>query len=320
MNTELIIPALISFFATLIITPYFIKKFKARGITGFDVHKPEKTEVAEMGGIPIFIGFLIGFVFVIYYFINNIIEFSAILSTVIIAALIGVIDDRTGIRQRIKAILPVFAAVPLMIIQAGHHTMLIPFAGPVDFGIFYPLILIPLGVTVVSNAFNLLAGYNGLESGLGFISCMFMGTASFITGNNIVAVFLFCLSGTLLAFLYYNKYPARIFPGDTGVFIVGSSIAAAAIMANLEVIGIILLIPFIINGIITTTDILRGKPIEKFAKVDENGYLKPPSRKYVYNLYYILANLGKTTEKQLVLEFWAIEFICGLMALSLLIF
>ena len=179
-------------------------------------------------------------------------------------------------------------------------------------------ILIPLAITVVSNAFNMLAGYNGLEAGLGTIACFFMGVASFITGSTLIASFLFCLSGALAAFLYYNKYPSKIFIGDTGVFIAGCAIAIGAIMANLEVIGMILIAPHIINGALTTTDILRGKTIEKFARTDKDGYIKPPGKKKVRTLYFLIAGLRKTTEKEIVRYIWALEIFCGIIALSLI--
>ncbi len=312
---EFLIPFLVSLIFSIIITLFFIKKFKKMGITGLDVHKTYKWEVAEMGGIPILISFVLGFMSVIYFFSNEMLELVAILSTIILAGIVGIIDDRSGMRQRVKAVIPVFAAIPLMIIQAGHHEMSIPFVGEVNFGLIYPLLFIPLAITVVSNAFNMLAGYNGLESGMGLIASFFMGIASYITGAYMVSSFMFAMAGTLAGFLFYNKYPSKIFPGDSGVFIMGSAVAAAAIVANLEVVGIILLLPYIINGAITSIDILRKKPIEKFAKVDKDGYLRPPSRKYVYNLYYTLENLKKTKEKELVFEFWALEFICGIAAL-----
>lgn len=318
MLLYLILPAFIGFIVTVSITPSFIKKFKSMGITGKDVHKKNKPEVAEMGGIPILIGFMIGYIFIVYFFISNLIELSAILATVFLAGIIGITDDMGGMRQRAKAILPVFAAIPLMLILAGHHTMFIPLLGNINFGLIYPIIFIPIAITVVSNAFNMLAGYNGLEAGSGLIACFFMGLAAFMTGNLMIASFLFCLSGTLLAFLYYNKYPAKIFIGDTGVFIIGCAIAIGAIMANLEVVGIIILLPYIINGAITTTDILRGKPIKKFATIDKNGFIKPPEGENVNTLYYIIANFRKTTEKKLVCWLFAFEFFCGLISILLI--
>ena len=117
---EFLIPFFVSLFVTLAITPFFIKKFRQMGIVGRDVHKKNRPEVAEMGGIAILAGFLAGFLFVMYFFLSNSIELFTILATMLLAGAVGIIDDMRGMRQKIKAIIPVFAAIPLMLIQAGH--------------------------------------------------------------------------------------------------------------------------------------------------------------------------------------------------------
>src|SRR5436190_324204 len=65
------------------------------------------------------------------------------------------------------AILTLAAAVPLMVISVGQSYMHFPFIGRIEFGILFPLILVPLGVMGASNMVNLLGGYNGLEASLG---------------------------------------------------------------------------------------------------------------------------------------------------------
>jgi len=161
-----------------------------------------------------------------------------------------------------------------------------------------------------------------LEAGIGLISCFFMGVASFITGNIMVASFLFCLSGILLAFLRYNKYPAKIFTGDSGVFIIGSAIAAAAILSNLEVVGIILLILYIVNGamVVYGLSITKGRPRWKFSKLSKEGTLIPPPYHYEKCLYFFIEKHFNMTEKRLVATFWSIQIIFGLIAVLMLVF
>ena len=53
-----------------------------------------------------------------------------------------------------------------MVINAGQTIMHVPFIGAVDFGLIYPLLIIPIGVIGATNGLNLLAGHNGLEAGL----------------------------------------------------------------------------------------------------------------------------------------------------------
>ncbi len=308
---------LISFLVTYFLTPIFIKKLKSVGIVGRDVHKEDKPEVAEMGGLSILFGFSFGSFFSILFLEGNYTFLFASLLTVLFSGLIGVCDDLFGIGRKIKTFLPVFASIPLVVTQAGVHTMNIPFIGLVDLGLIYPFILIPIAITVSVNAFNMLAGYNGLESGLGFISCFSLGVIGLFLNRIEISILMFAMAGSCLAFLKYNYYPAKIFPGDVGTFVLGSAVASAIIIGNIEIIGIVVLMPYIINGFITTFDLIRGKPIEKFSKI-KNGVLVPPSKKYVYNLYYYIESVFKPTEKKLVWIIWSLEIISCVFAFSLL--
>ncbi|MFH1978678.1 MAG: glycosyltransferase 4 family protein [Candidatus Aenigmatarchaeota archaeon] len=303
-----------AFIVTYLVTPIFIKKLTKAGITASDIHKPNKPKVPEMGGLAILFGFSAGVLLATPFLTTGLISVFAVLSSILLLGLIGICDDIFGIRQKTKMFLPVFAAIPLMVIQAGIHTMNLPLVGLVNFGIIYPLILIPLGITVVSNSFNMLAGYNGIEAGTGFIACGFVGLLGFLSGNMGVTVLMFSMAGACLAFLMFNKYPAKIFPGDVGTFAIGAALAGTVIIGNIEGVGAIIILPHIINGIITTVDILRGKPIQKFAEV-KNGILVPPEKKYVQTLYFYLERMFKLSEPKLVQLVWTLTLITGLLAL-----
>lgn len=308
---------LVALFVTYIVTPIFIKKLTRAGITGTDIHKPNKPKIPEMGGLAILFGFSAGVLFSIVFISSDLVGISAVLISVLLLGLIGVCDDLFGIRQKTKIILPVFAAIPLMVIQAGVHTMTIPFIGIVNFGIIYPLFLIPLGITVVSNSFNMLAGYNGMEVGSGFIACALIAIIGIITGNSTVAILMFSMSGACLAFLKYNKYPSRIFPGDVGTFSIGAAFAGAVIIGNMEGIAAIIILPHIINGFITIMEILRGKTIQKFSEV-KNGILVPPKKDNLNTLYFLLERRFRLTEKKLVYMIWLLTLIFGLIAFAIL--
>jgi len=70
-----------------------------------------------------------------------------------------------------------------MVISAGETTMAIPLIGKVHFGIFYPLLLIPIGMAGASNAINLLAGFNGLEAGMGIVYFLGLGIFALLHGS-----------------------------------------------------------------------------------------------------------------------------------------
>jgi len=314
----LILVFLAAFLVTLYLTPVFIVKLRAAGIVGTDIHKAGKPLVPEMGGLAVLFGFASGIFLSIPFFSKGLVFLYAAFLTVLIAGLIGVCDDVFGIRQKRKAWLPVFASVPLVVTQAGVSSMIIPFFGEVDFGILYPFIIIPLAITIASNSTNMLAGYNGLETGLGFIASVFVGIGSLLVNRLEVSILMFSLAGSLLAFLKFNKYPSQIFIGDVGTFVIGSAIAAAVIIGNMEVVGMIAMGAFMLNGIITVFDILRKKPIKKFSDI-KNGKLVPPSRKYVYTLYFFIESRYKLAESKLVHILWVIGLFFGIMAVIFLV-
>ncbi len=314
----LLLVFLSAFLVTLYLTPVFIKKLKAAGVVGVDIHKEDKTSIPEMGGLVILFGLATGVFLSIPFFSNGLTFLFAAFLTILITGIIGICDDLFGIRQKKKAWLPVFAAIPLMVTQAGVSTMNLPGYGPIEFGILYPLIIIPLAITVASNATNMLAGYNGLEAGLGLIAAVFVGIGGLLIGRVEVSILMFALAGGLLAFLKFNYYPAKIFMGDVGTFTIGSAIAAAVIIGNMEMVGIIALGAFIINGVITIFDLVRGKPIKKFSGV-KKGLLIPPKKKYVYTLYYYIESITKCTEKRLVHIVLLIGLVFGLLSLLFLL-
>lgn len=312
--------AVLVFFAslvsTLIVTPVFIKRLKAAGMTGRDIHKSGGADAAEMGGLAIIFGFSVGAFIAIPFMNGGMVSLFAAVLAIVLTGMIGICDDLFGIRQKFKAWLPIFASIPLIAVQAGDHTMIVPFVGLVDFGLIYPLIFIPIGVTVLANASNMLAGYNGLEAGLGFITCSFIGIAGLIAGRPLVYALMFAMAAACMGFLRYNRFPSRVFPGDVGTFIIGAAIASAVIVGNMEFVGIVASMPYLINGAITSVCVARRKPIEKFSGV-ENGVLVPPGRQYVSTLYFELERLFRLTEKRLVYIIWLIGIIFGLISLAI---
>ena len=309
----------ISFLVTLFAIPYWIKRAKRAGLVGKDMHKLKKKDVAEMGGIVVVLGFILGVLFYIgvrtFHFKDTdfTINIFAIFSTVLIITIIGLIDDilgwKMGLRQWQKPFLTLFAALPIMAVNAGHTSMMLPFLGRVEFGFIYPLIIIPIIIVGASNGFNMIAGYNGLEAGMGII---ILSTLSFITwykqGTGWLAVVGLCMVFSLVAFFIYNKNPAKVFPGDTLTYPVGALIACLAIIGNIETAALILFIPYFLELILK----LRGKlQKESFAKLNDKGYLIRPYGK-IYGLEHLMIYLlGKTkknvTENNVVYSLLLIE-------------
>ncbi len=257
----ILLVVLASFFATLGVIPVLINKFTEAGITGTDVNKPHKPKIPEMGGVGIVAGFVFGVLLAIavstlishfHLFglstrLSNLSEIYAALSTILIITVIGILDDLIKIRQIIKAILPVFASFPLVAIAAGNPYLTLPLLGKLHLPFLYPLLLIPLAVTAASNLTNTLAGFNGLEAGMGIISTLSLGLIALSKGSMGAATLLFSMFGALLAFVLFNKYPARIFPGDVGTLPIGACIVSAVIIGNFETAGVIVMLPYLFD-------------------------------------------------------------------------
>lgn len=321
--------SLISFISTFYILRIWIKKALRNGIVGPDMNKPGKPLVAEMGGICVVFGFVFGLLLFIglqtfIYKINNPITLAifAVLCTVLLIAIIGMTDDllgwKTGLPQWLKPLLAIPAAIPLMVINAGNTWMELPFIGEINWGIIYPLIIIPLAIMCASNGFNILAGYNGLEAGMGIIILTTLGAFAYYTNKIEVAALAFCMAGALLAFLWFNWYPAKVFPGDSLTYPVGALIACIAVFGDLEKIALILFIPYIIDFILVLRSRCKG---EAFAKVCDDGSLDQPFDRITHMTHFALASVkkmrGVVHEKDVVVFIYGIEVIMALVVAGL---
>lgn len=324
MPTPLTISAIfVSFFITFLITPYWIRKARNAKLCGHDVHKPDKPLIPELGGICVVAGFLVSLLFFIatkifiYQKQENMLYIFATICAILIAVIIGFVDDilgwKIGLRARYKVALTFFISLPIAVINAGHSTMNFPFLGAVNFGLWYPLAFIPLAIIGTSNGFNMIAGYNGLEAGLGIIILSALTIMTYYTGNTYVALIGACMVAALAAFYYYNKYPAKIFPGDTLTYPVGALVAMMAILGNVEKYALILFIPYFVELFLKA----RGKLImESFAKVQDDGTLQNRYDKW-YGLEHIVIDIlkrrgGKATEKRVVFCLYLVQvfFVC----------
>ena len=162
-----------AFCLTSFAMPAVIRKMNVAGIVGHDVNKPGRPEVAEMGGLGIVMGVVGALLLAMamntfFGYALSLNEIMAAMLTMVIIALIGIFDDLFDMRKDVKTLLPMIASLPLVALAAAGSTAVsLPFIGSFDFGIFYIIVLIPLGVTVAANLTNMLAGFNGMEAGMG---------------------------------------------------------------------------------------------------------------------------------------------------------
>jgi len=312
MLTDLFISTsvLFAFIITYVATEWAIRKMKVRGIVVADVHKRNEAMVPGMGGVPVLIGYVAGILFLSIPFISLYTKLFSALTAILIVCLMGMIDDLLNLSQRTKAFLPLIASVPIIIVLSGDRTLLIPLIGELHVGVLYPLFLVPVGVAAASNLTNLLAGLNGLEAGMGAIAMFSVLIAALIMGNTVGALAVAPMVGALAAFLLFNKYPAKILPGNSMTYAIGVVVASAVILGDMEVIGVICLFPYVVEFLIKARTLFRGSC---FGKVNSDGTLSP--RSTVESLTHVVMKMGRYTERQVVMRLWLIEAIFGIVAI-----
>lgn len=314
----LLIALIVSFLTTVITVPWLIKKLAERQFVGVDHNKFDKPNIPEMGGLAVVIGFVAGVsTFLVISNVQSEKETSdlaapvlAVVMAVVGAALTGIMDDLFGMRQRIKAVIPFLFAIPVGVFSADKTTMSFIFT-TVDFGVLMVLIA-PFGVTCAANAANMLEGFNGLGTGLGIIITITLIIISASFGADESLILLFPLLGALIAFLFFNRFPAKIFPGDTLTLFMGATIACAAIVGDMKTIVAILFIPMIIEFFLKLRGHFKG---ENYGRPDEDGFLSYEDD--IESLTHIFMKRKKIKERRLVLNIWLLEGIFCIIVLAL---
>lgn len=314
------IPALIiicvtSFLTSYISAPLMIRYLKRIGLDVRDMGKFKPVFVPRSGGLIVLIGTFISLMTLIFirtFFQSDSSSFPVIFASMcsmLIITFIGFLDDvlvrktegaYVGLKRWQKPLLVVPAAIPLMVIKAGTTLINLPFFGTVDFGLWYALLLVPVGVIGAANMVNLLAGFNGLEAGLGLMYTGSLGLYAFFNSRHeasAIALAVFC---ALLAFMKFNWYPAKVLPGDSLTYFLGATFAIIAIVGNIERAALICSIPFFVEFFLK----LRGN----FQKQSYGYALENEKVKSLYDKIYSIPHLftinGKYTEKQVVVFTW----------------
>jgi len=285
---------------TFIIVPWLIPRLKARGIVGKDLNKPGQPEIAEMGGIAVVVGFFAGVsVLLTFNHITNKDLLNVSLSAILGAAFVGMMDDMFDMRQRHKALLPFILALPLAV--AVDPKIVIPHVATLNLGVFMPLAA-AFAITCAANAANMLEGFNGLGTGLGIIMSWTLVVLA-VMHNRMDGVYLLVpLLGALIAFLWFNQYPAKTFPGDTMTLFMGATIAVAGILSRLQVQTFFIFLPMIVEFFLK----FRGHfKAENYCSKSENGYLDYHGR--IESVTHIFMKHMKLTEKELVFLIWGVE-------------
>ena len=172
----------------------------------------------------------------------------------------------------------------------------------VDIGWFYP-ILVYFMFTAGSNAVNLTDGLDGLATGLSMIAISVFVIFAIMNKDYEIAIYAMAVVGTLLGFMCFNYHPARIFMGDTGSLALGGFLAALAVLTRQELLFILIGGVFLVETLSVIIQVVsfktRGKRVFKMAPIQHHFEM-----------------LG-WTEQQVVISFWFLGFICGIIGIVL---
>lgn len=294
---------LVAFLTTFLSMPKLIKKLHEAEIVGEDIHKPSKPLVAEMGGIGILFGFTIGLFIGIILYPPLQYELIITLLVILLVGIVGMVDDLVRLSSREKLFLLWLAGLPLIWIA------------PPNVGIIY-ILLIPIAVTIAANLTNMLAGLNGIESGLGVIAMSSLTLSCIIMGKLNVALITMAMLGALLAFLIYNRHPSRVFPGDVGTLIIGACIVVVAFIGRVKTIAFIVLLPNIIDSMLKFYSVgIMERQEHAPTGLNEEGKLIAPPNGFNSLIRWVLHRPMR--EKSVVLIVWLIGVLFGIIGIVL---
>jgi len=300
-----------SFFAVLFLGPKFIRGLKKRGHVVSDNYKPGQPAVANMGGLLILSGVLASLI-IAQFLVESVSTLLIFYFVAITFAIFGLIDDLLVMGRFWKMVLPFFLALPIALLNIDTTFWLV--VTQVELGILFSLIIAPLYVMIVANLVNMHAGYNGLASGLTLIMLCFVELKVFMETGLANMIYIMPLLGALAAFFYFNKYPSRIFLGNCGSLFLGSILGGLLILNNLEIFGVILLIPHIANFLMYVVWRIRKVGEVKFGRIRKDGTLEVPNQltmKWFFPYHFRL------TEQQATFALFILTSIFGVIGLVL---
>ncbi len=164
----------------------------------------------------------------------------------------------------------VISLLPALYVTVTEQTSITLGSFSFNLGCFYPLFAVFL-ITGVSNAVNLTDGLDGLASSNVVVAMVACTVVCFIMGNVDLAIISAATVGAVLGFLYFNKFPAKIFMGDTGSLALGGMLGTLAVMGKFELwlipIGIVFLAETLSVILQVTSFKLTGKRIFKMSPI-----------------------------------------------------
>ena len=212
-----------------------------------------KRNIPLLGGVSIFIAFIIGVVTLFFFtFENSLIlkrELIVFLFGGFIILIIGIYDDIKGVTFKQKFAGQILAASIVVLFGYKINTIINPFGGMISLGVLSIPVTF-LWIIFITNALNLIDGLDGLAAGISFGALIIMVLISLNSNNLLSALPTTILAGAIGGFLIFNFNPAKIFLGDSGSLFIGFMLACFSINGTFRHdSGLALYLPLVVLGV-----------------------------------------------------------------------
>jgi UDP-GlcNAc:undecaprenyl-phosphate GlcNAc-1-phosphate transferase len=250
----LLIIFFISLLLTVFFTPFFIEYFTKRKIIDLPCERRINTSaIPRMGGIIIYLNTIL----CIISFYGNLNEIRFFILGSALLLIVGIIDDIKQLNHEKKFAAQFITAMLLMVFLSPTYSTITLFGLTLPSGIDKIVLLI--FIIGVINAINLYDGLDGLVTGFSLLVTFVAFLIGWQAGDKLLLILSASLIGSLIGFLKYNAYPARIFLGDSGSLTLGFFLITAALISSTNTVTK--------NIDLTFSIILLGVPVIDTLKV-----------------------------------------------------
>lgn len=219
---QIILGSIIAFIITFLVIPAIIVIAKKKKLYDEpdDIRKFHQQPIPSLGGLGIFVGFILSILLTVN-FSSDAPEFQSYVAAFLFIFFLGIKDDIIVLSANKKFFGQILVACLLiykanLVINNMHGLF-----GVYSITPFCSYALTIFAMVVIINSFNLIDGVDGLAGGVGLISSLVFAIFFLVNRQIPYAVLGFTFAASLLAFLYYNFHPAKIFMGDTGSLMIG---------------------------------------------------------------------------------------------------
>lgn len=284
-------------------------------IVGKDINKLDQRILPEAAGVGMLIPLWVAVLSVIYFYSQKFNPFYFLFGlTVSGFCFMGLLDD-TKHKFMVKTTPWLYRAVPIAFLALLFGVINFYSLGPVW------VVLIALFVAGLASLQNTFAGLNGWEIGSGFIISCFVTLIISQGIDPYLLLLALALNAMILGLLFWNRYPARVFPGDSGTLFIGSAIAALLVMnqkLDMIVLGFLFFLPhladfFLLKLLTNPKDVSQSKSMPYEVLSDGKLYIPKTGDGRKLDFAKLLMKVfGPMREWQVVLVIWIVVALNGL--------